>query len=128
MKDVLGTQCWMDFVHQNGKPGVAKLLVGNMTDIPEGQRNILTRQGLKLADSFGGKFYETSARDFYNVEATFTALAVEILSKVETNQLEYTGPSRNYIIKSHEQHPMELQSAVKTSYFQSIRRFFNCLS
>lgn len=36
---------WIDFVDENGIPGVAMLLVGNKADIPEGRRVITTEHG-----------------------------------------------------------------------------------
>ncbi len=93
---------WVDYINQFGKPGIAKLLVGKMTDLQEGQRNLSTRQGQRITDGLGLQFYETFARDYYNVEATFTTLVAEILTKIETNQLDYRGSTRESLIRLHE--------------------------
>lgn len=70
------------------------ILVGNKVDIPVEQRTIKTEEGQELARSLGIPFFETSARDHYNVDATFKALVAEVLQRVETNQLEYMSPEK----------------------------------
>lgn len=120
------TKYWNDYIEENGKPGIAKLLVGNKTDIEESQRTWSTRQAQNIADSYGLPFYETSAKEYINVDDTFTALVVEILSKVQTNQLEYKGPTRENLIKLHEKQPKKQEGNWKKG-FKKFLDYIDCL-
>ena len=52
---------------------MAKVLVANKTDLPN--RVIATERGQQLADEFGLKFYETSAKTGSNINEMFFDVA-----------------------------------------------------
>lgn len=41
---------------------MCKLIVGNKSDIPDGERQVNYQEGLKLAEQYGVKFIESSAK------------------------------------------------------------------
>ncbi|KZT22017.1 P-loop containing nucleoside triphosphate hydrolase protein [Neolentinus lepideus HHB14362 ss-1] len=62
--------------HKDGRP-VPVILVGNMCDMDQADpnaREVTTDDGQALADKWGCKFYETSAKDMHNVDRVFSDL------------------------------------------------------
>ena len=56
-------------------------LVGNKSDLQK--KDVSTEEGQELADKYGIKFYETSAKTGENVESVFNDSANEIAKKIE---------------------------------------------
>lgn len=69
---------WIDFVKNHGLSDCVKILVGNKTDL-DVHREVAKSDGKALAHKVGIPFFETSAKDSYNVEASFRSLAARIL-------------------------------------------------
>ena len=59
-------QNWADSIDKHAPNGVPKILVGNKIDL-EGDRVISEQMGNDLADKFGLKFYQTSAKKNINI-------------------------------------------------------------
>ena len=57
---------WMKTIQQQAGDQVNKILVGNKMDC-EPQRMVQSHEGQKLADRYGIKFFETSAKTEQNV-------------------------------------------------------------
>ncbi|XP_021955459.1 ras-related protein Rab-1A [Folsomia candida] len=74
---------WWKFVKDNGLSDCARILVGTKTDLDQ-HRQVPKSSGKALAQKLRIPFFETSAKDSYNVEATFRTLAAKIL---ETDSL-----------------------------------------
>lgn len=70
---------WVKQIEQNSQQGVSKILVGNKCDRDD--RKISYEEGAKLASEFGMTFFETSAKNNFNVTETFTFLTKDILLK-----------------------------------------------
>jgi Ras-related protein Rab-1A len=81
---------WLENVIRYSEEDVAILVIGNKSDM-EGQRVVSFEEGKALADEFGVRFIETSAKDSANVEAAFMALVVEIKARIEACVLHYEG-------------------------------------
>ena len=58
------------------------VLVGNKSDLDD-RRQVNTEEGQELADKYGLRFYETSAKTGDNVEAIFLDSADEIAKKID---------------------------------------------
>ena len=67
---------WMKQIEAHASPGVAKILIGNKSDLPE--RVVSTEKGQKLADDYKIKYFETSAKTGVNVIEAFDYIANEI--------------------------------------------------
>ena len=71
---------WMTEIDRFAKEGVLRVLVGNKCDLEE-KRKISTAKGKELADSYGIKFLETSAKNTVNIEELFIETTNIFLSK-----------------------------------------------
>ena len=85
-------QNWMKLIEQNAEDGVCKILVGNKCDLEN--RVIQKEEGEKIAQDFGMKFFETSAKSDINVEEAFNCLVTMILEKNQKN-----SPNLNIVIE-----------------------------
>jgi small GTP-binding protein len=84
---------WMQQIKTHANEDVCKILVGNKSDLPD--RQVTYEEGKKLADSYGIKFYETSAKDDLKVNDTFYAIAKEIKEKIITKDFATPGVTNN---------------------------------
>ena len=82
-------RAWMEDVEKWASPGTEKILVGNKTDLHE-SRKVTTEEGEQLAEELRMPYFETSARENYNVEESFMALASEI-KKNAPHRFQQTG-------------------------------------
>lgn len=65
---------WHSQIDQHASAGVNKILIGNKCDWDE-KRVVSVEQGRELADEFGLRFLETSAKANEGVEEAFFTLA-----------------------------------------------------
>ncbi|GFP82514.1 RAS-related protein rabe1c [Phtheirospermum japonicum] len=78
---------WIRNIEQHASDNVNKILVGNKADMDESKRAVPTSKGQALADEYGIKFFETSAKTNLNVEEVFFSIARDIkqrLSETDT--------------------------------------------
>ena len=69
---------WLIEIEKNAPNNVYKILVGNKCDLDD-QRQVSYDQGKELADTYGMKFIETSAKNATNVDEAFLTMTKEIL-------------------------------------------------
>ncbi|KAG0243449.1 ras family-domain-containing protein [Mortierella sp. GBAus27b] len=84
---------WFSNIEQHASEGVNKILIGNKCDMPD-KKVISKDQGQALADEFGIKFLETSAKSNICVEEAFFSLARDIKKRMidtQTNQTQNTN-------------------------------------
>ncbi|KAF9132193.1 GTP-binding protein [Mortierella sp. 14UC] len=84
---------WFSNIEQHASEGVNKILIGNKCDMPD-KKMISKDQGQALADEFGIKFLETSAKSNIGVEEAFYSIARDIKKRMidtQTNQTQNTN-------------------------------------
>ncbi|KAF9675320.1 hypothetical protein SADUNF_Sadunf09G0019700 [Salix dunnii] len=98
---------WIRNIEQHASDNVNKILVGNKADMDESKRAVPTSKGQALADEYGIKFFETSAKTNQNVEEVFFSIARDIkqrlsdtdtraepaTSKIHLDQVSGAGPA-----------------------------------
>lgn len=90
---------WIRNIEQHASDNVNKILVGNKADMDESKRAVPTARGQALANEYGIKFFETSAKTNLNVEQVFFSIARDIKqrlaetdSKAEPQTLKISNP------------------------------------
>jgi len=73
---------WLDEVNKYVSDTTCKMLIGNKCDLTE-ERQVSTEEAQKKADELGLAFMEVSAKDATNVEAAFSNLSAELITKRE---------------------------------------------
>ncbi|XP_062816097.1 ras-related protein Rab-8A isoform X2 [Anolis carolinensis] len=81
---------WVRNIEEHASPDVEKMILGNKCDMNH-KRQVTREQGEKLANGFGVKFMETSAKANINVENAFFTLARDIKTKMD-RKLEGNSP------------------------------------
>ncbi|XP_056172766.1 ras-related protein RABE1c-like isoform X1 [Syzygium oleosum] len=76
---------WIRNIEQHASDNVNKILVGNKADMDESKRAVPTSKGQALADEYGIKFFETSAKTNLNVEEVFFSIARAIKQRLAEN-------------------------------------------
>lgn len=93
---------WLSQIESSVDQSTEKILVGNKCDLEN--RKISYEDGEKLALEYGLKFYETSAKNNYNVTEVFNTLTTKII-KNENNRRR----TDTVILKNKEQQKNEEQ-------------------
>ncbi|CAN4090117.1 unnamed protein product [Withania somnifera] len=73
---------WIRNIEQHASDNVNKILVGNKADMDKSQRAVPTSKGQTLADEYGIKFFETSAKTNLNVEQVFFSIGRDIKQRL----------------------------------------------
>jgi len=80
---------WVAQIQQHADLNVNKVLIGNKCDVNPSQIVISEEEGQKLADEYGIKFFQTSAKMNLNVVNAFEGIA----SAVKTRLMKDGGPA-----------------------------------
>jgi Ras-related protein Rab-8A len=89
---------WMRQIDQNAAEKVTRILIGNKCDVSADERKVTPEMGQTLADEFGIKFYETSAKQNTNVDQAFMCIAKDIVGELRKNP-EHYGTDQGVKIK-----------------------------
>jgi small GTP-binding protein len=81
---------WMKQIKDHASENVCKILVGNKSDMPD--RCVEYEEGKRLADSYGIKFFETSAKEDRNVKDAFFEIAREIKETILAKDKDTVTP------------------------------------
>jgi Ras-related protein Rab-8A len=84
---------WIKNTDEHASNDVEKMILGNKCDI-EGKRVITFEKGERLAQEYGVKFYETSARESVNVETAFIEFARAIKVKEDKKNVDNSQNGR----------------------------------
>lgn len=84
---------WIRNIEQHASDNVNKILVGNKADMDESKRAVPTSQGQALADEYGIKFFETSAKTNFNVEQVFFSIARDIKQRIAESDSKAEPPT-----------------------------------
>jgi len=87
---------WMKQIEQHASENVNRVLIGNKCDAAPADRRVTLEQGKKLAEEYGIKFFETSAKEKINVDEAFLTIAKDIvqryvLGEKESGRVEQVG-------------------------------------
>ena len=91
---------WMRQIQQNAAENVNRVLIGNKCDVDSADRKVTFDQGKSLADEFGIKFFETSAKMNTNVDDAFLAIASDIVERLKENP-EHYGSERGMNLQNN---------------------------
>jgi len=72
---------WIRNIEQHAADNVNKVLIGNKADMA-GEKKVETTRGQALADEYGIKFYEASAKTNMNVGEAFESIAIDIKKRL----------------------------------------------
>ena len=100
-----GLNSWLIEIEKNGNKNVYKLLIGNKSDL-EDERKVSKEEGKEFAEINGMEFFETSAKEDYQVQDAFIQLTRDVikskdksLEKSEKNITLNIGNSNNIATK-----------------------------
>mmetsp|Transcript_26175 Transcript_26175/g.80522 ORF Transcript_26175/g.80522 Transcript_26175/m.80522 type:complete len:202 (-) Transcript_26175:266-871(-) len=82
---------WMSQIADHADAQVNRVLIGNKCD-HESARQVSTDEGQRLAEEYGVRFFETSAKNDVNVSECFTTIAREAKARIPTDNTSKQGP------------------------------------
>lgn len=87
----------MSEVEKHAADNISRILIGNKCDL-EDKRDVSKEQGEEMAEHYGVRFLETSAKVSNNVEQAFTLMTREIKNRVQPPKPS-GGPGPSPVVK-----------------------------
>ncbi|KAJ3670176.1 hypothetical protein LUZ60_010500 [Juncus effusus] len=106
---------WIKNIEQHASDNVNKILVGNKADMDESKRAVPTSRGQQLADEYGIKFFETSAKTNFNVEQVFFTIARDIKHRLTTETEAKPAESQPLKISKTDANQATTEAAARSS-------------
>lgn len=94
---------WIKDIKSNSSENMSIILVGNKKDL-EDIREISYEEGIELSNKYGISFYETSAKNNYNIDEAFENLFYQVCNKMKhaysnnTDNMDNIEKMRNAVI------------------------------
>lgn len=82
-----GVKQWLDSIYKHCDLNIPKVLIGNKCDLVD-VRVVSEGEGRKIAEENSMQYYETSAKENYNVENVVNYLMNEVYEKKFKEKLE----------------------------------------
>ncbi|XP_027069835.2 ras-related protein RABE1a-like [Coffea arabica] len=98
---------WIRNIEQHASDSVDTILVGNKADMDESKRAVPTSRGQALANEYGVKFFETSAKTNHNVNEVFFSIARDIKKRLAESEIRAEPPT----IKIKKPDPVKISTA-----------------
>ncbi|XP_027173797.1 ras-related protein RABE1a-like [Coffea eugenioides] len=98
---------WIRNIEQHASDSVNTILVGNKADMDESKRAVPTSRGQALANEYGVKFFETSAKTNHNVNEVFFSIARDIKKRLAESEIRAEPPT----IKIKKPDPVKISTA-----------------
>ncbi|CAF3225522.1 unnamed protein product [Rotaria socialis] len=86
---------WIRNIEEHASVEVERMLIGNKCDMHD-KRQVLREKGENLANEYGIKFMETSAKGNLNIDEAFFAIAKDIKAKIDKKA--GADPSRKTVV------------------------------
>ncbi|CDP15292.1 unnamed protein product [Coffea canephora] len=100
---------WIRNIEQHASDSVNTILVGNKADMDESKRAVPTSRGQALANEYGVKFFETSAKTNHNVNEVFFSIARDIKKRLAETESEIRAEPPT--IKINKPDPVKISTA-----------------
>jgi len=102
-KSFMNIRNWIRNIEQHATESVNKILIGNKCDLVD-KKVIDTGRGKQLAQEYGIKFLETSAKNSINVDEAFITLARDIKKRlIDTAEAQPTPqPNGKVVLKAND--------------------------
>ncbi|KAL3536222.1 hypothetical protein ACH5RR_004683 [Cinchona calisaya] len=84
---------WIRNIEQHASDNVDTVLVGNKSDMDESKRAVPTSRGQALANEYGVKFFETSAKTNHNVDKVFFSIARDMKKRLSESETKAEPPT-----------------------------------
>jgi len=106
---------WIRNIEQHATENVNRILIGNKCDMVD-KKAVDTPRGQSLADEYGIKFLETSAKNNINVEEAFITLARDIKKRLIDNGPDPIQKPNNIVVSP----TLQNQNKKKTRLLQQL--------
>jgi len=105
---------WIRNIEQHATENVNRILIGNKCDMVD-KKAVDTPRGQSLADEYGIKFLETSAKNNINVEEAFITLARDIKKRLIDNGPDPIQKPNNIVVSPTLQNQNKKNKVVATT-------------
>ncbi|EGR34677.1 Ras family protein, putative [Ichthyophthirius multifiliis] len=81
---------WMKQINEHADANVKKIIIANKCDMKD-DRKVSQKEGEELAEKYGVKYFETSAKDGQNIGEAFKSIAKQALDNIDISNMKGAG-------------------------------------